>query len=471
MLFNSAIFLLFFAVVLLMHRSPLSWTYRKLFLLLASYFFYAAWNPPFVLLLWFSTLVDFLIGQALSRTPQHLQRRRKSLLVVSLVANLGLLGYFKYGLFALENTKTLAGLLGWNFEPIVVSIVLPVGISFYTFQTISYTLDIYNGRINASKSFLNYALYVTFFPQLVAGPIVRSEEFLPQCQKEEKPGWELVGLGLFVLTLGLFQKVVLADLFLAPLSDAVFAGRYSANIINHATGTLAFAGQILFDFSGYTNCAIGAALCLGFRLPVNFHSPYAAIGLRDFWRRWHISLSSWLRDYLYIPLGGSRQGAMRTAMALFLTMLLGGLWHGASWNFVIWGALHGFFLIIERWLTQGKAVSAIRYKRLTALLTFALVCFAWIFFRTSNLTDATLFLKGLIRLDLEGTNLKGYEVLSVFLFTWLMLRWQWKWRDLDLHTALTQWSQPKRILIWVGFVLILILIRGGEGNAFIYFQF
>lgn len=472
MLFNSAAFLAFFGLVLIVQGSRLPWSYRKFFLLLSSYFFYAAWNPPFVFLLWFSTLVDYFVGLAIFRTPENQRRRRKALLVLSLIANLGLLGYFKYGLFAIENGKALASLLGWNFEPTLVSIVLPVGISFYTFQTISYTLDIYNGRIQKARSFLDYALYVTFFPQLVAGPIVRSEEFLPQCREESRVSGETMGLGLFVLTLGLFQKVVLADLFLAPVSDAVFGGRYSANVLNHTTGMLAFAGQILFDFSGYTNCAIGAALCLGFRLPVNFNSPYAAVGLRDFWRRWHITLSSWLRDYLYIPLGGSRQGAIRMVAALFITMLLGGLWHGASWNFVIWGALHGFFLIAERWLRQNKEpVQSVRAKKWTAFFTFLIVSFAWIFFRSSDLPAAMRFLGGLIELNLEGTNLKGYEVLGIFLFTWFMLRWQWKWRDKDLQSALAEWGPARRILIWLFIILFLILIRGGEGNAFIYFQF
>ena len=272
------------------------------------------------------------------------------MLVASLAVNLGLLGFFKYRVFFLENFVALLNSVGVDFHPARPSIILPVGISFYTFQTLSYTLDIYMGKMKPARSFLDYALFVTFFPQLVAGPIVRAAHFLPQCEDARRTTLSQLGWGLSLILFGLFQKSVIADGLMAPVVERVYDSGEVLSFGAGWVGTLAFAMQIFCDFSGYSTCAIGTAMCLGFWLPVNFRSPYAAIGFSDFWRRWHVSLSSWLRDYLYIPLGGNRKGTARTYVNLMITMLLGGLWHGASWNFVIWGGLHGVYLIVERLL-------------------------------------------------------------------------------------------------------------------------
>jgi alginate O-acetyltransferase complex protein AlgI len=390
MQFNSYTFLLFFAAVLAVQRSPISWRAKKATLLVASYLFYAAWNPPFVLLLWLSTLVDWFVARAIGASEAP--RRRRGLVLLSLAVNLGVLGFFKYGGFALENFSALLGALGIAFEPNAPSIVLPVGISFYTFQTLSYTLDVYRREARPARSFIDYALYVTFFPQLVAGPIVRSGAFLPQCRDERRGSSEQLGRGLAQLVLGLFMKVVVADGLFAPVVEQVFDGPLEPAFSAAWIGTFAFAGQIFCDFAGYSTCAIGVAACLGFEIPANFRFPYAAAGFADFWRRWHISLSTWLRDYLYISLGGNRRGATRTQINLMLTMLLGGLWHGASWNFVVWGGLHGLFLVIERPFLaspRSRAAGRSRPARLAhVLVTFIGVCVAWTIFRSDGLDHA-----------------------------------------------------------------------------------
>lgn len=294
MVFNSYSFLIFFGVVLLLHRLCRNWTGQKALLLVASYVFYAAWNPPFVLLIWISTLVDWYAAQAMGRATRR--SRRRTYLLLSLSTNLGLLGFFKYGEFLLHNFQAATGSFGIAYEPPALDIVLPVGISFYTFQTLSYTIDVYRRKIEPWHSFVDFALFVTFFPQLVAGPIVRATYFLPQLREPLRVTRDKLGWGFTLLTIGLFEKVVLADAILAPRADAVYDAAMQAGFMGAWIGTLAFSGQIFFDFAGYSTAAIGVGLCLGFTLPVTFRCPYAAIGFSDFWKRWHISLSGWLRD-------------------------------------------------------------------------------------------------------------------------------------------------------------------------------
>lgn len=326
MLFNSLSFILFLVIVLALYYAPiLNWTGKKRMLLLSSYIFYGMWNPPLVILLWISTIVDWTAGQKLAIIEDN--RKRKYWLLLSMFVNLGFLAFFKYGDFLLENFVNLMNLIGINFQARPMDIILPMGISFYTFQTMSYTIDIYKRKIEPARTFLDFALYVTFFPQLVAGPIVRAKELIGQFYEEKKATANQFIWGLFLLTIGLFQKVVLADTLLAGTSDVVFGADQVLNGIDAWVGTLAFSGQIFFDFAGYSTCAIGIALMLGIILPDNFKYPYASLGFSDLWRRWHISLSSWLKDYLYIPLGGNRHGITRLYVALMLTMLLGGLWH------------------------------------------------------------------------------------------------------------------------------------------------
>src|SRR5215472_16543724 len=329
---------------------PFSWAMKKINLLIASYIFYAAWNPPFVILLWISTVVDWWAAKGLVRAERPAARR--GWMMLSVVANLGMLGFFKYGQFLLENFTALIHAFGVAYQPPHYHIVLPVGISFYTFATMSYTLDVYLRRALPARNFLDYALFVTFFPHLVAGPIMRPTELVPQFEHPRRASAEQLSFGLALMTLGLFQKVVLADGFLAPIVERVYDHDVQPGALDAWAATLAFGGQIFCDFAGYSTTAIGAAMCLGFAMPDNFRFPYAAIGFSDFWRRWHITLSSWLRDYLYIPLGGNRHGVTRTYISLMTTMLLGGLWHGANWTFVVWGGLHGLYLAVERALRR-----------------------------------------------------------------------------------------------------------------------
>ena len=332
MLFNSLEFWIFLPLVLLFSRL-LPRRPRNLFLLVASYLFYMWWDARFIVLIVASTLVDFLVGRSLHEARG---RSRSWLLVASLAANLGLLGFFKYYNFL---AGSVASLLGVSTRTLHLNIVLPVGISFYTFQSMSYTIDIYRGKLEPVKRLTDFALYVAFFPQLVAGPIVRAREFFPQLFQWQPPSHERTEKGISLILIGLIKKMVLADHF-ARISDLYF-GDVAAHPGAWAawSATFAFAMQIFFDFSGYTDIARGCGRLLGYEFPVNFRRPYLAASITEFWRRWHISLSSWLRDYLYIPLGGNRRGNWRTYENLMVTMLLGGLWHGASWNFVLWGAI------------------------------------------------------------------------------------------------------------------------------------
>ena len=354
MAFNSLVFLIFFAIVLGLHSLPLQWHAKKTNLLLASYVFYAAWNPPFIVLLWISTLTDWFAARRIAVTSGATKRLY---LILSVVVNLGLLGYFKYGGFLEENLAAVLETMGVSYAPSGASIILPLGISFYTFQSMSYSLDVYRDKIKPHHSLLDFALYVTFFPQLVAGPILRAGFFLQQLAEENKQRVSQFGWGLAIITVGMFEKVVLADGALAPVVERVYGEATAANGVDAWIGTMAFAGQIFFDFNGYSMIAVGLGKCLGFELPWNFLSPYGAVGFSDFWRRWHITLSTWLRDYLYISLSGNRAGTVRTIVNLMLTMLLGGLWHGASWLFVLWGGVHGLFLVIERVAKQVFANS------------------------------------------------------------------------------------------------------------------
>src|SRR5829696_6846925 len=346
MLFNSYSFIVFFVIMVALHYIPFAWKVKKRNLLIASYIFYAAWNPPFILLLWLSTVVDFFVGRSLYNEAN--KNKRKLLLVISLIGNLGMLCFFKYGGFLLENFVTLVNALGINYHPAKPNIILPAGISFYTFTTLCYTIDMYKKKSEPVKSMLDFSLFVTFFPHLVAGPIVRPGQLVPQFETPHVATRDQLIQGLFLLSLGLFMKVVMADTMLAGAADSVFTFPHLVLSLDAWMGVLAFSGQIFFDFAGYSTCAIGVAMCLGFKLPENFRYPYAAIGFSDFWRRWHITLSTWLRDYLYIPLGGNRHGGKRTYINLMLTMLLGGLWHGASLTFVVWGGMHGVLLAITR---------------------------------------------------------------------------------------------------------------------------
>ena len=473
MIFNSLTFVVFFALVLALHYSPFfSWHQKKINLLLASYLFYAAWNPPFVVLLWVSTVVDWWAAQWMVRSQK--QSTRRAWMIISVVVNLGMLGYFKYGEFLLNNFIAFAGSLGVEYRPPEWNIVLPVGISFYTFATLSYTLDVYLKRSKPAKHFLDYALFVTFFPHLVAGPIMRPTELVPQFAEARRATAHQLYFGFALIILGLFQKVVLADGFLAPVVEKVYDAREGTPMMIDAwVATLAFSGQIFCDFAGYSTTAIGVAMCLGFAMPDNFRFPYAAVGFSDFWRRWHITLSSWLRDYLYIPLGGNKHGPARTYTALMGTMLLGGLWHGAAWTFVVWGGLHGLYLAVERWL-RGK-FSAWKPGPASifamGILTYVLVNITWVFFRAKDFTVASTMLQ-----SMAGATANPIPMIALLPMVYAMMivggivTTHWAMRDKTLEIAV------ERTPAWlVGGLLaimaVAVVAEQGKGSAFIYFQF
>ena len=471
MVFNTLTFAVFFLVVVMLHSLPLGWKVRKVNLLLASYVFYAAWNPPFILLLWISTVVDWYAAQGLVKAVRPASRRAWMLL--SVVANLGMLLYFKYGTFLLHNFTVVMAALGVHYQPPQFDIVLPVGISFYTFATMSYTLDVYLRRALPARNFLDYALFVTFFPHLVAGPIMRPTELVPQFESPRRANLQQLCFGLGLMTLGLFNKVVLADTFLSGAAERVFDRGKIPGLLDGWIGTLAFSGQIFCDFAGYSTTAIGAALCLGFCMPDNFRFPYAAVGFSDFWRRWHITLSSWLRDYLYIPLGGNRHGPLRMNLALMATMLLGGLWHGANWTFVAWGGLHGVYLIAERSVRARFAGYRPGPLALFALglLTYLLVNLTWVFFRAKDFGIAWQVLRGMLGLN-GGAKpiLPTVFIASVATIVPALVAVHWYMRNRTLESAVARVPPVLLALLW-GLMVFLIVISQGAGNAFIYFQF
>lgn len=504
MIFNSLTFIVFFLVVLALHYAPFSWRTKRINLLIASYFFYGAWNPPFLILLWVSTIVDFFAARRMSATNNPIVR--KLCMLASLTTNLGLLGYFKYGTFILNNFVALVNSLGLHYHPATPDIVLPVGISFYSFHTLSYTIDVYRKQLKSDWSFLNFALYVTFFPQLVAGPIMRAVDFLPQLLKPVRATTAEMGWGLSLIAIGLFEKVVLGDTLMAPVADHVYSASASAGFLSSWIGTFAFSGQIFFDFAGYSTCAIGAAMCLGFSLIKNFHYPYAAIGFSDFWRRWHISLSTWLRNYLYIPLGGNKISTERTYANLMLTMLIGGLWHGAAWRFIVWGGLHGSYLVAERLLKTyakqrsklvpvtgnepspevvrapvgGREEGYIRISlpafqwfvnAMAAFSTYLLVCVTWVFFRATDLGSATNLIRAMFGKTIEQIHI-GKDELIVLVLTFLMLCSHFALRNSDLDSVARRMPWWIRSVVLAGIlVLLAFYLTRGEERAFIYFQF
>ncbi|APR83699.1 Putative poly(beta-D-mannuronate) O-acetylase [Minicystis rosea] len=387
-------------------RPPVAALLRTVFLLSLSYYFYASWNWRYLPLIFGSSTVDYFLARAIDREPRP--RARKVMLALTVALNLGFLGFFKYWNFTLENVRLVASLFhGGALPPAdeTLKVLLPpVGISFFTFESMSYVVDVYRGELKPHKSYLSYLLFVAFFPHLVAGPIVRPRDLLPQLERPPVLPQSDGGEALFLIAVGLIKKMVISDQLAQNLVDRVFERPVSYSALEVLAGVYGYAAQIYCDFSGYTDIAIGSALLLGVRFPKNFDSPYKATNLADFWRRWHISLSTWLRDYLYIPLGGNRGGAWLTYRNLMITMVLGGLWHGASWTFVFWGFLHGLGLGVTRaWERRGLGEGASKPRKrpepslvwrvVATVLTFHYVCLAWIFFRAQTFQQALLVLK------------------------------------------------------------------------------
>lgn len=474
MQFDSITFLLFFSVLLVIYNLPASWSSKKNQLLFGSYIFYAAWNPWFLPLLLFTTTLDWLLALAIGNVRQSY---KKIFLIITIVSNLSILIFFKYVLFFFGILQDFLGIFAINMPDYEANIILPLGISFYTFHSLSYCIDVYRGKFTATKSWRDYALYVSFFPQLVAGPIVRWTFMREQIETPRRSTLQGVIIGVALMLLGMFEKIVLSDSVFAPIANQLFA----SNDVNSAqawVATAAFSGQIFCDFAGYSTCAIGAALALGFRLPLNFRNPYAAIGFSDFWQRWHISLSTWLRDYLYIPLGGNRGSVLFTYRNLMLTMLIGGLWHGAAWNFVIWGAIHGSLLIAERWVKHllGTRLDSKALQWLKALvgwlLTLLLVMFAWAWFRVTTLEQGMTWTLKLFNfaavLDSAGSVLPEFSFILACFAGLVAIHVLFK--DSNLEVLLSK--IPLVLLALMMAVLTAcIIISPGDSNAFIYFQF
>lgn len=464
MLFTQIEFFIFYFLILVIVTAMNSYRAQKLILLMGSYYFYGYWDWRFLSLVFFSTTVDYLIGLRLSRIEDD--RKRKQLLIASLIINLGILGFFKYYNFFVDSLMMALKPFGFRLE--TLSIILPVGISFYTFQSLSYTIDVYRRNIKPCRNFLDFALFISFFPQLVAGPIVRASEFLPQLKQRTLLTYERFFYGFKQFIFGFFKKVFIADR-LAFFVDNVFT---SAGIFDGLTTWLAvfaYSIQIYCDFSGYSDMAIGSARILGYDLNQNFNLPYMAQNIQDFWRRWHISFSTWLRDYLYIPLGGSRKGPIRTYVNLMLTMLLGGLWHGAAWTFVFWGGLHGFSLAVNRYVSSRNKQEQLTNGHifLNWMLTMLVVLIGWVFFRAGTFANA---LRVLNKMFLDTSGVAWYSPVVIFILFLIIARHMMHITGMEKRLALTPTSRfaPSVLLAMLG-IAVIFYPKGFQ--PFIYFQF
>jgi alginate O-acetyltransferase complex protein AlgI len=460
MIFTTVPFFVFITTTFLLYSLLKKSEYRKILLLLASYFFYGWWDWRFCFLIFFSTVVDYNLGAAISRTRQT--RRRRALLVCSIVANLGVLGFFKYTNFFLQSVNHLSG------HPLfpLLPIVLPVGISFFTFQTMSYTIDIYHDKLKPSTQFRDFALFVSFFPQLVAGPIVRAATFLPQLDNLTNIERSNFSSGLDQFIRGFVKKVLFANTF-AQCADQIFSAPGLYDSASVWLGVLAYTGQIYYDFSGYSDMAIGIGRVFGLHFSENFRHPYFSRSLVEFWRRWHISLSSWLRDYLYIPLGGNRGSLFFTCRNVFLTMLLGGLWHGASWNFVIWGAAHGLALVVHR-LYQSRQTKFRIPAPAGWLLTFVFVMFTWVFFRAQDLPGALRVFEKILFLDTFGDHWLHYPSVLVLSLSVILHLFTWWRSEKQLRFAV---ERPLGKVLACCVLLLTLWFAPIDSSPFIYFQF
>ena len=470
MLFDSTAYVLFLVLVTLLYwRLP--FRRQNYMLLAASYFFYAWWDWRFLFLMVGSTLVDFVVARKIASSPD--ERTRRLLLIFSLILNFSFLGVFKYFNFFVDSMVHLSAMLGMKEIPVSLwRILLPPGISFYTFQEVAYIVDVYHRKVQPAKSLVDYALFISLFPHLIAGPIQRPSHLLPQVQKPRVWDPQKAFHGLLMILEGLFRKVVIAD-NCALIANAAFAGSFGGpNTMTVLLGTYAFAWQIYGDFSGYSSIARGSAQLLGFHFMVNFRQPYLAESLQDFWRRWHISLSTWLRDYLYIPLGGNRLGNFRTYLNLMITMLLGGLWHGANWTFVVWGGIHGAGLALERLIagkTAAEPAAGFAGRWVRRIVIFHLVCVAWVFFRIPSLQGAWEQLVSL------GTWqwVPAYGIALALLAAYAGLLFA---LDLQLEASNGEYVFESRTYAWrvvtgVAFCALITLLGANSEVAFIYFRF
>jgi len=474
MIFTSFEFVFFFGVVLMVRSCLRSFSAEKWFLLAASYVFYMSWSIPCGLLILFTSSLDYFVGSVLGRTEDP--RKRKQLLALSLIGNLGVLVFFKYANFFLVNVQWGLNLFGsqapqWHYD-----ILLPVGISFFTFQSMSYTIDVYRRQIPTCNSWRDFLLFVAFFPQLVAGPIVRAADLLPQLRQRVRASLLDIEAGLAQFALGAVKKIVISDQ-VAPHVDLIFANPGNYDGLTLFFGVLGYAVQIYCDFSGYSDMAVGAARMMGFKFMENFQMPYSAVNITEFWRRWHISLSSWFRDYLYIPLGGNRKGDGRTYFNLLVTMLLCGLWHGASWNFVVWGGLHGVCLAVHRgWKSldpfkslNQHAVFRFGFSWLSRLVTLSIVLVGWVLFRCPTWSAATDYLIRMVTWSPEGVRLiSPFILMAVAAVTVVHFTIN---KDSNWAHNIPSASVPVRIAAYSTLFVLLGLLAAVDAAPFIYFQF
>ena len=467
MLFHSVGFFYLFAATFALYWALRSQRARMVVLLVASIYFYARWNPWLVGLVLGTALFDYWIAIKIEDTEEP--RRRRALLVTSLCVTLGLLAYFKYTNFLVAVVWPAVAELGGGASAPIFRIVLPLGISFYTFETVSYVVDVYRRRLPAERKLLDYSLFLLFFPHLIAGPIVRPADFLPQLRVLQRFDWSRMELGLRLFVLGFIKKAVIADQ-IALLVDPVYAAPadYASGAVWAAT--IGYAIQIYCDFSGYSDMALGCAHAFGLRLPVNFDLPYLSLNIAEFWRRWHISLSTWLRDYLYIPLGGNRGSRVATYRNLLLTMLLGGLWHGAAWTFLAWGAYHGALLALHRALPWPRWLEHPAFAPARAGFTFLCVCLGWVLFRARSLADASVVYSRLLSPS-DGIALAP-GVLAVFAgVVAVMLAAHLVARFNDVDALARRLPVPLAAGALALALLAAQLLAPDEGGAFIYFQF
>ena len=477
MIFNSIDFGVFFIVVFLLNAFVFNKNlkYRNIFLLVVSYFFYGWWDWRFLGLIFFSSILDFFLGKKIDEEQNPINR--KWLLGLSLGINLGLLGFFKYAGFFVESFTTAFTFLGFPIESHTINIILPVGISFYTFQTLSYTWDIYKRQLKPNHDVLRFLAFVSFFPQLVAGPIERASHLLPQFDNIKKINYQQLRSGFLLMAVGFFKKIVIADR-LARFVDPAFADYDQLAGYSAIIAILFFTLQLYFDFSAYSNIAIGCGKMLGFELSLNFNKPYLSTSFSDFWRRWHISLSSWFKDYVYIPLGGNKSGKFFTIRNFLIVFLLSGLWHGASWNFVLWGLFNGLFLIILdpfvnkfNKFTLGKLAAGI--------IVFSCWALSLVLFRTSNFEQAKIIYSHIFIISSKSIDSYGLSIKELnFTFTILIFYFILEWIELNF-SSLSDWLFKRNLLFrWAVYILIIlsIIILGSYGSEmndkqFIYFQF
>jgi len=478
MLFNSLDFAVFLPIIFILYWFVFNKKikYQNALIVVASYVFYGWWDWRFLFLILFSTLVDYGVGISLSKNEDA--TKRKLLLWLSIIVNLGFLGFFKYYNFFLDNFIEAFSFLGRNIQPNTLNIILPVGISFYTFQTLSYTIDVYKRQLEPTKNFISFAAFVSFFPQLVAGPIERASNLLPQFYVKRDFNYNKAVDGLRQILWGLFKKVVIAD-NCAYFANVIFDGyeTYSASTL--VLGAVFFAFQIYGDFSGYSDIAIGVSRLFGFNLKQNFATPYFSRDVAEFWRRWHMSLSTWFRDYLYIPLGGSKGSKSNQIRNVFIIFIVSGFWHGANWTFIIWGALNALYFlplllrnknrVHTNVVAQNSILPSIK-ELLQMLFTFGLTVLAWVFFRAENVSMAFNYIARIA--DLSLFTMPQVRPTDLFIFILLFLGIEWAGRR-NLYAIESLWFKyPKPIRLFIYYsIAMLIFLFGGKTQEFIYFQF